>query len=492
MVAGGTDGGEAKARLARHRFRLPGPALAILYVAACTLPLGLAMLAGAPPASRWEMAGAALALVALPAMAIQVFISGRFETASGQLGIDRVMAFHKLAAWGILVAMLLHPLLYVVPTLLDDTGRGLERLRAYVASPRMLSGVVAWVCMLLLVVSAALRNRLPLTYEAWRAGHVVLALAVVVAGLNHAVSVGRFSADGPLARFWLAVGLAVGLAMAILYGLRWLRLHTRPWRLSSVTKLAERTWELDIQAAAGTPPLPYQAGQFVWMTEGRRRFPLFDHPFSIADSPLRPGLSLIVKEAGDFTGRIGQLAPGTAIGIDGPHGDFVLEDRAGDAVLLVAGGVGIAPIMGLLRDLVARGDARPVRLAYAAGSPAMFACLDEIEAAGERLDLQVMLVSETAGDGWAGDVGRLDRERLASLLRGLDPATTIAMMCGPGGMITAVSDMLVDLGLAMDSVVYERFDYASGMKSKQDRRYSSHYALIGAAVALAALLFAAM
>lgn len=492
MVAGGTDGGEAEARPERHRFRLPGRALAILYIAACTLPLGLAMLADAPSASRWEMAGAALALVALPAMAIQFFISGRFETASGQLGIDRVMALHKIAAWGILVAILLHPVLYVVPTLLDDTGRGLERLRAYVTSPRILSGVVAWACVVLLIVSAALRNRLPLTYEAWRAGHVVLALAAVVAGLNHAVSVGRFSADGPLARFWLAVAVAVGIALAVLYGLRWLRLHTRPWHLSSATRLAERTWELDIQPAEGTPPLAYQAGQFVWITEGRRRFPLFDHPFSIADSPLRPGLSVIVKEAGDFTGRIGQLAPGTAIGIDGPHGDFVLEERAGDAVLLIAGGVGIAPIMGLLRDLVERGDARPVRLAYAAGSPAMFACLEEIEAAGERLDLQVMLVSETAGDGWTGDVGRLDGERLERLLRGLDPATTIAMMCGPGGMITAVSDMLLGLGFPMDNVVYERFDYASGMKSKQDRRYARHYVLIGAAIALAAALFAAM
>ena len=104
-------------------------------------------------------------------------------------------------------------------------------------------------------------------------------------------------------------GAAVVAVVAILYGWRWVQLRLRPWRLASVSKVADRMWELDIQPAEGTPPLGYRAGQFVWMTEGARRFPLFDHPFSIADSPERPGLSLIIKEAGDFTNGIGKLAP---------------------------------------------------------------------------------------------------------------------------------------------------------------------------------------
>jgi NAD(P)H-flavin reductase len=61
---------------------------------------------------------------------------------------------------------------------------------------------------------------------------------------------------------------ALILVMGTLYGWRWAELHRRPWRLASVTKLADRTWELDIQPATGTPELAYDAGQFVWMTEG--------------------------------------------------------------------------------------------------------------------------------------------------------------------------------------------------------------------------------
>lgn len=465
-----------------HAMRVPGPALALAYLAACLLPLALALGVSVARLEAWERAGAALGMVALVAMAIQLVTSGRFEAVSGRLGIDKIMAFHKIAAWWVLIALIMHPLAYVLPTWADDPALGAERLTAYLTLPQYRSGVVALSALLVLVISSVLRDRLPWRYEMWRAAHVLLALLAVGGGLHHAVTAGRFSAMGLVHGLWWGVGLAVIVVMAVLYGWRWLRLHRHPWQLTSVTKLADRMWELDIQPAKGTGALGYRAGQFVWMTEGKRRFPLFDHPFSIADSPTRPGLSLIIKEAGDFTGAIGSLAPGTTIGIDGPYGEFTLDHHAGDGVVLLAGGVGIAPVMGLLRDLVARRDPRPVRLAYAAGVPANFACLSEIEAAKRVLDLQVMLVSEDDAPGWAGLVGRLTQDRLRDLLQGLDPRRTVALICGPGPMVTAVSDALLDLGMPMNKVIYERFDYAGGA-SRQDRRRALRFLAIGAGLA---------
>jgi predicted ferric reductase len=142
-----------------------------------------------------------------------------------------------------------------------------------------------------------------------------------------------------------------------------------------VTKRADRMWELDIQPDPGTKPLPYLAGQFVWMTEGPRRIPIMDHPFSIADSPTRPGLSLIIKEMGDFTRQIGTLEPGTPIGIDGPYGEFAVQEHKADAVLLLAGGVGIAPDHGhpARHGRAARSAAR-CALPTRAGHPDNFAC----------------------------------------------------------------------------------------------------------------------
>lgn len=475
----------------KHPLRLSGPGLAALYVGVCLLPLGLASSRNVAQQDLWERVAAGLGLVALVAMAIQFVTSGRFEGISGRLGIDKIMAFHKIAALWVLIALVLHPLAYVLPTWSENPTLGAERLTAYLTLQHYRSGVVALAALTALVVTSILRDRLSWRYEIWRAAHVTLGLMAVGGGLHHATTTGRFSAMGPVHWLWWGIGLAVAVVMAVLYGWRWAMLHRRPWQLASVTKLADRMWELDIQPAKDMQKWGYAAGQFVWMTEGKRRFPLFDHPFSIADSPHRPGLSLIIKEAGDFTRTIGNLPPGTAIGIDGPYGEFSLDAHSGESVLLLAGGVGIAPIIGILRDLVARRDPRPVRLAYAAGVPQNFACLPEIEAARQVLDLKVMLISEKASDGWSGEVGRLSADRLKSLLDGLSPQRCVALICGPGPMVTAVSDALLDLGLPMDKVIYERFDYAGGA-SRQDRRRAAGFLGVGAGLAIAVAVFAAL
>lgn len=469
-----------------------GITLAAIYIAVALLPLALALGRQVVPLDPWERLGAGAGLVALTAMAVQFVTSGRFSIVSGGLGIDRIMGFHKIAAWWVLVGLLLHPVFYVLPTWADDPARGVLRLQAYLTLPHYRTGVVSLVALALLVLSSALRERLPLSYEVWRASHVVLAVTAAGTGLHHALTVGRFSALGSVNAWWWVVAGALVLVMATLYGWRWLALHRYPWRLKAVEKRADRIWELDIQPAQGTPDLRFEAGQFVWMTVGGQRFPLFDHPFSIASAPSQPGISLIIKEAGDFTGQVGSLPPGTPVGIDGPYGEFSLDNHSASAVLLVAGGAGIGPIMGLLRDLVVRQDTRPIRLAYAAGQPDNFACLDEIEAAKSVLDLKVMLLSEQDADGFEGEVGRLDHARLERLLSGLDKAHTVAMMCGPGPMVVAVSDTLLDLGLDMARIIYERFDYASGSASRQDRKRLMQLLSVGAGLLAGIAVFMAV
>lgn len=478
------------ARKPERKFSLPSPALALFYVAVCLTPLALATGQSVAPTSPWQAAAAGLGMVGLSAVVVQFITSGRFQVVSGRLGIDRVMAFHKIAAWWGLSALFLHPFLYVVPPWQANSELGAEMLWAYFKGPTYQSGVVAFGVMGLFVVSLLFRDRFAVRHETWRAIHLGLAIALVGFGVHHAVLVGRFSADGTVRIFWWAMGgLVLGVVLT-LDGWRWAKLHLRTWRLAAVTKRADRIWEVDIQPSAGTRPLDYRAGQFVWITEGARRFPLFDHPFSIADSPERPGLSLIVKDVGDFTHQVGSWPVGLVIGIDGPYGHFTLQEFPRSSVLLVAGGVGIAPVMGLLRDLAARNDTRQVRLIYAAGTPENFACLPEIEELGKQLNLRAELVSETSAPGWNGRVGRIGPELLVEMLRGLSMDRTVAMICGPGAMMTAVADMLIDLGMPMPRIIYERFDYSDG-SSRLDRRLRQRFLAVGAGLVAGLAVFVA-
>jgi ferredoxin-NADP reductase len=74
-------------------------------------------------------------------------------------------------------------------------------------------------------------------------------------------------------------------------------------------------------------------------------------------------------------------------------------------------------------------------------------------------------------------------------MAGLAPAKSVAMMCGPGPMVAAVSDALDDMGMPMDHVVYERFDY-SGSSSRQDRRRMGRFLAVGAGLAAGVAVFA--
>ena len=163
-------------------------------------------------------------------------------------------------------------------------------------------------------------------------------------------------------------------------------------------------------------------------------------------------------------------------------------------MLLLAGGVGIAPIMGLLRDLAASGDTRPVRLAYAAGIPRTSPASTRSKAAKSGLNLGTIYVSEQDGPDWAGAVGRLDRDRLDQMLDGLRPQAHRRLHSAARDRWSpAVSDTLLELGLPMENIVYERFDYGGGAASRQDAaaRAGLHRDRAGLAAATLAFVTAA-
>ena len=83
------------------------------------------------------------------------------------------------------------------------------------------------------------------------------------------------------------------------------------------------------------------------------------------------------RGAGDCTNEFGHVKPGTRVAIDGPHGSFVLPE--GKALLvMIAGGVGIAPLLGILEEAAALGDRRSFRLLYAARNPPALAGLAQL------------------------------------------------------------------------------------------------------------------
>jgi predicted ferric reductase len=142
---------------------------------------------------------------------------------------------------------------------------------------------------------------------------------------------------------------------------------------------------------------------------------------------------MAIRELGDFTGDIAKVPVGRRVYIDGPYGAFTIGHPA-DMHVLIAGGVGITPMMSIIRTLADQGDKRPVMLLYGSKDWDVITFREELEATEARLDLTVVHVLENPPDGWTGERGFITADVLR---RHLPPpyADHEYFICGPDVMI---------------------------------------------------------
>ncbi|MFN6951520.1 MAG: ferric reductase-like transmembrane domain-containing protein, partial [Albidovulum sp.] len=439
--------------------KAPSPwTLAILYAAAVMLPIALAFLTVGRGVGGFTRAGIAAGIAAFAMLLTQMVTSGRFERLSGRLGIDVTMGFHKWAGPAALAFAFAHPLLLIGPADAERPHRQANRLAAMLEAPGLTDARIALILLVLIIALALLRDRLPFRYESWRASHALVALALVATLIWHTISDGR-AGDSWGAVFWPAAAAGAILPALWVY-LRRLHGAGSGWVVDENHRIADRLWQVTIRPQ-GARPISHHPGQFAWLAFGRCRVPLCDHPFSIASAPALDGsLRFLIQEAGDFTARIGTVPPGTKVALDGPHGSFCLDEKDSDkAVLLIAGGVGIAPILAILGALARQGVGRPVRLVYACRDAASMVPATLWKTDLDRIGGRAILLTDTAPDRAGVAQGPMTLDHVRDAMAGLDPARTVAFLCGPGGMMARAADCLEDCGLPARAIRFERFRY---------------------------------
>ena len=431
--------------------------LIIFYLVLALAPLLLAtgLMEGLSNPKR--LLATALGLVAFAMLLLQFVSSGRFESLSSKVGINRTMRFHQLTGRVLLMLVLLHVLLFFLPGSLADIPQAANMLVRMMLSNWMLSGTIA-LCAVVVVVAAGIwRHKLPVRYEIWRTIQLVGVIIIVVAGAHHVLTVGSNSQAFWLRSFWwVMLAIALG-ALGFTYLIKPWLLARKAYRVASVRELGRGIHELALEAAKDRA-INFIAGQFAWVNF-RGAIPALDNPFSISSSPDElPRVRLLIKSRGDISKRVGELEPGATVYLDAPHGNFTLEGRQGDAIYLIAGGIGIAPIISILRDLAHKRDKRPISIVFGARDPQGLTYADEIAALKEVLNLKVFFSVDEPPADWTGGVGELDAATLESNL----PAAAqrcLCLICGPTPMLLAVERHLRQLGVPPKNIVYERFEY---------------------------------
>lgn len=467
----------------------------LLYLMALLAPLLLGFLLPGPdplpPRPFRDDLASGLAMVGFAAVLVEFVLLGRFRPLSTALGSDRLMQAHQLMARTALVFLLLHPFVYSLWGSPANTTHA-RALRVTSGSWELLTGLLALGALLGLVFAALYRGR-GLEYDRWRLWHGLLALAVLGLGLHHTLVAGRYAQWLPLQAYWWALALLALTSWLWVYLARPALQAGRPYRVSRITPQAQKIWELEIRPQ-GSHSLAFQPGQFVWLKLGALT-PHKDHPFSISSAPVPSGeLRLLIKAVGDFTNALPRTPTGITAYVDGPHGHFCLPDEA-PSVIMIAGGIGIAPFLGLLEGCVQRDDGRPIRLIYADRNASQMVDVAGLSGTHRLRNFQLLRMVEQPGPDWSGLTGRLDEAGLSQALA--DPAvaaclpTAQVMVCGPGAMMDAVETGLAARGVGPDRVVSEHFQYEFGGRSPRARLTRLTWLALSAGLALVVALAAA-
>jgi len=220
--------------------------------------------------------------------------------------------------------------------------------------------------------------------------------------------------------------------------------------MTPVTRFVRESAEVftfDLVPERATPFMP---GQFNMLYA----FGVGEIPISISgDSDAPERLTHTIRAVGLVSAALGRLKAGDQVGLRGPFGvGWPVEEAKGSDVLLIGGGIGLAPlrpvIYWLLRHRAAYGR---VGVLYGARTPDDLIFGGELEEWRRTPDFQLRVaVERAAGSQWTGDVGYVTP--LLSKLR-YDPADTVAMICGPEVMIRATALALEDAGVA-DSRIF--------------------------------------
>lgn len=222
----------------------------------------------------------------------------------------------------------------------------------------------------------------------------------------------------------------------------------QPCRVRRIRRETRDTFTLELEGGPASRRRVFEPGQFNMLYA----FGVGEVPISISGDPgCLESLAHTVREVGMVTGALRRLKPGAELGVRGPFGHpWPLAEAEGRDVVLVAGGIGLAPLRPVLYALLKnREKTGRMVLLYGARAPADVLYRRELNEWARRRDLDVSVTVDRAAGAWRGHVG------VAPALiprASFDPAKTVAMVCGPEIMMRFAIEALEKRGVAANRI----------------------------------------
>ncbi len=395
------------------------------------------------------LTGQVLGMLAATLLLLQLILSARFSLLDRIFGLNRLYSVHRYSGAGIGVLVLLHPLLVFAPEDITSLPPGFEYW------PEIL-GAGLLLAILTIIFSSLFRRFLGLPFHHWWLAHRLATVAVSAAVILHVLYVSDTFEQGQ-SRL-MALGAAA--LWVLVYG--WVKLRgflqrKKPYEVEEIARAARDTYSVTLKPQQDGV-FSYLPGQFAFVSFTSGKVSGEEHPFTISSSPTRKGtLQFSIRCSGDWTAGIGYLRPGDEAVLDGPYGLFshLVESGRRDLVM-IAGGIGITPMLSMLRYMADTGDTRRITLIWSNRTREDKIYRNEFREMEERLaGLRLIDVFTRERQDYEAAT-RVNRKKLGRFLVHCDRESAV-FICGPPMMMKEMRSTMVRLGFKRRHIHLEEF-----------------------------------
>jgi predicted ferric reductase len=393
--------------------------------------------------------GKIIGIIAATLLLLQLSLSSRIKLLDNIFALNRLYLFHRVNAVVVAVLAVVHPLLVFAP---EDISSIPVELKYW---PEVL-GAFLLLLIWLITASGLWRLFLDFSFHRWWLFHRIAAFAAVVMLIFHVLS-GSETFESGLPR--LIVFLTASI-YAIVFGwvkIKPLLIRNRPYSVTNVKKAGQDTYAVEVTPQRGSI-FKYVPGQFAFISFKSENLSSEEHPFTISSTPSQPqSLQFLIRCSGDWTGLIGCLKSGDTAYIDGPYGRFsYLFINSHSEYVMIAGGIGITPMLSMLRYMADVDETGQVTLIWSNRTREDIVFADEFADLEQRLQgLRVHHIFTRQPDS-SGIRGRLNKDKLDSLLSGCNRQVPV-FICGPPLMMDEVRKGLIKTGFSPALIHTEEF-----------------------------------
>jgi predicted ferric reductase len=393
--------------------------------------------------------GKVFGIIAATLIFFQVLLVSRLKILDRIFSLNQMYRCHRMSGMIIAFLTLMHPILILAS---ENFTLFPSEIRYW---PELL-GAVVWVFIVMLFITAYWRLIFGFAYDKWLRFHRLVTILSIVLLTIHILFVSdTFKSGLPQALVFVAASITLLLISRLWY---W-RLFPgkRRFVVSDVENVGQDAYAVKVKPGNGQM-LKYIPGQFAFITPVSENLPKEEHPFTISSSPSRPdALQFVIRSQGDWTRKIHRLKAGDPVFIDGPYGHFSHRICTGnDPMIMIAGGIGITPMLSMLRYMADRDDQRQILLIWSNKAKKYIVFPEEfkhLECVLQGLKINHVI---TRGRSGGHEKGRLDETKLESLLEGFS-RKSIVFICGPFKMMKEISRNVKKIGFSSGRVYKEEF-----------------------------------